>query len=53
MAELEGQNPSGAGLVFAAQNNHNPRCGLPPRVHNTDGSSGVLLDPVRGFFGIA
>ena len=36
MAELEGQNPGGAGLVFAAHNNHSPRCGLPPRVRNID-----------------
>ncbi len=32
MAELEGQNPGGAGLVFAAHNNHSPQCSLPPRV---------------------
>jgi len=36
MAELEGQNPGGAGLVFAAHNNHTPHCGLPPRVRNID-----------------
>jgi|GEM_PF-6004369 len=36
MAELEGQNPGGAGLVFAAHNNHTPQCGLPPRVRNID-----------------
>ena len=36
MAELEGQNPGGAGLVFAAHNNHSPQCGLPPRVRNID-----------------
>ena len=36
MAELEGQNPGSAGLVFTAHNNHTPHCGLPPRVRNTD-----------------
>ncbi|HMF36527.1 MAG TPA: hypothetical protein VKF17_07795 [Isosphaeraceae bacterium] len=36
MEELEGQNPGGAGLVFAAHNNHTPHCGLPPRVRNID-----------------
>ena len=36
MAELEGQNPGGAGLVFAAHNNHTPQCGLPPRVRTID-----------------
>ena len=36
MAEPEGQNPGGAGLVFAAHNNHSPQCGLPPRVRNID-----------------
>ena len=36
MAELKGQNPGGAGLVFAAHNNHSPQCGLPPRVRNID-----------------
>ena len=36
MAELENQNPGGAGLVFAAHNNHTPRCGAPPRVRNID-----------------
>jgi hypothetical protein len=25
-----------AGLVFAAHNNHDPRCGWPPRLRNTD-----------------
>jgi hypothetical protein len=36
MAHPEGQDPGDAGLVFAAQNNHGPRCGRPPRVRNTD-----------------
>ena len=36
MAELEGRKPGGAGLVFAAHNNHTPQCGLPPRVRNID-----------------
>jgi hypothetical protein len=36
MAELEGQDPGGAGLVFTAHNNHTPHCGLPPRVRNID-----------------
>ena len=36
MAELEGQNPGGAGLVFAAHNNHSPQCGLPSWVRNID-----------------
>jgi hypothetical protein len=36
MAELEGQNPGGAGLVFTAHNNHSPQCGLPSWVRNID-----------------
>ncbi|MGO8898486.1 MAG: hypothetical protein ACLQU5_09065 [Isosphaeraceae bacterium] len=36
MAKAKVQNPAGAGLVFAAHNNHTPQCGLPPRVRNTD-----------------
>jgi hypothetical protein len=36
MAEPEGKDPGDTGLVFAAQNNHDPRCGRPPRVRNTD-----------------
>ncbi len=36
MAEPENQNPGGAGLVFAAHNNHTPHCGLPPQVRNID-----------------
>jgi hypothetical protein len=36
MADPEGYLPGDAGLVLAAHNNHDPRCGLPPRVRNTD-----------------
>jgi len=36
MAERKGQKAGGAGLVFAAHNNHTPQCGLPPRVRNID-----------------
>jgi hypothetical protein len=36
MAVPEGQGPGDAGLVFAAHNNHDPRCGPPPRLRNTD-----------------
>jgi hypothetical protein len=36
MADPEGQGPGGAGLVFAAHNNHDPRCGRPPGLRNTD-----------------
>jgi hypothetical protein len=36
MADPEEQDPGDAGLVFAAHNNHDPRCGWPPRVRNTD-----------------
>jgi hypothetical protein len=32
----DGKDPDDAGLVFAAHNNHDPRCGRPPRVLNTD-----------------
>jgi hypothetical protein len=35
MADLEGQEPGDAGLVFAVHNNHDPRCGRPPRLRNT------------------
>ncbi len=35
MVDLEGKDPGDAGLVFAAYNNHDPRCGPPPRVRNT------------------
>ena len=36
MVDPEGKDPGDAGLVFAAQNHHDPRCGRPPRVRNTD-----------------
>jgi hypothetical protein len=36
MAVPEGQDPGEAGLVFVAHNYHDPRCGRPPRVRNTD-----------------
>ena len=36
MADSERQDPGDAGLVFAAHNNHDPRCSRPPRVRNTD-----------------
>ena len=36
MADPEGHVPGDAGLVFAAHNNHDPRCGRSPRVRNTD-----------------
>jgi hypothetical protein len=36
MADPERQKPGDAGLVFAARNNHDPRCGPPPRVRNAD-----------------
>jgi hypothetical protein len=35
MVDREGPDPGEAGLVFAAQNNHDPRCGSPPRLRNT------------------
>jgi hypothetical protein len=35
MVDPEGPDPDDAGLVFAVQNNHDPRCGSPPRVRNT------------------
>jgi hypothetical protein len=38
MVDPEGQDPGDAGLVFAAHNNHDPRCGRAPRVCNTDNS---------------
>ena len=31
-----GTGPGDDGLVFAAHNNHDPRCGRPPRLRNTD-----------------
>ena len=36
MAVSEGQDTDDAGLVFAAHNNHDPRCGPPPRLRTTD-----------------
>jgi hypothetical protein len=36
MADQEGKDTDCTGLVFAAHNNHDPRCGRPPRVRNTD-----------------
>ena len=36
MATPIGQNPGDVGLVFAAHNNHNERCGHPPGLRNTD-----------------
>ena len=35
MADPNGKDPGDAGLVFAAQNNHDPSCGSPPRLRNT------------------
>ncbi len=35
MVDPEGEDPSDAGLVFVAHNNHDPSCGRPPRLHNT------------------
>ena len=36
MTDPEGQDPGDAGLVFLAHNNHDPRCGPPPRRRNID-----------------
>jgi hypothetical protein len=36
MAGPDGHDPGDAGLVFAAHNNHDERCGRPPRLRNTD-----------------
>ena len=36
MVDPEGPDPGDAGLVFAAHNNHDPQCGPPPRLRNTD-----------------
>ena len=36
MADPAGQDPGDARLVFAAHNNHDKRCGRPPRLRNTD-----------------
>jgi hypothetical protein len=35
MVDREGPDPGEPGLVFAAQNNHDPRCGSPPGLRNT------------------
>ena len=35
MVDPEGPGPGAAGLVFAALNHHDPRCGRPPRLRNT------------------
>jgi hypothetical protein len=35
MVDPQGQEPGDAGLVFAARNNHDPRCGRPPGLRNT------------------
>jgi hypothetical protein len=32
----QGHHPGDLGLVFAARNNHDPRCGPPPRLRYTD-----------------
>ena len=39
MADPQGPDPGDAGLVFAAHNNHDPRCGRPPRLRDTDDPS--------------
>jgi hypothetical protein len=36
MATPRGQDPGDSGLVFAAHNNHDDRCGQPPRLRNSD-----------------
>jgi hypothetical protein len=36
MAKPKDQDPGDAGLVFAAHNTHDERCGPPPRLRNTD-----------------
>jgi hypothetical protein len=36
MAIPKAQGPDDVGLVFAAHNNHDERCGPPPRLRNTD-----------------
>jgi hypothetical protein len=35
MVDQEGEVPGDAGLVFVAQNTHDPICGRPPRLRNT------------------
>jgi hypothetical protein len=36
MAQPKDQDPSDAGLGFSAHNTHHARCGVPPRLRNTD-----------------
>jgi hypothetical protein len=36
MEDPQGHHPGDPGLVFAAHNNHDQRCGPPPRLRNTD-----------------
>jgi hypothetical protein len=36
MADPQGQDPGDSGLVFAAHNNHDRRCGPTPRLRNTN-----------------
>jgi hypothetical protein len=36
MAPSKGQEPGDVGLVFAAHDNHDERCGQPPRLRNSD-----------------
>jgi hypothetical protein len=36
MADPERHDAGDSGLVFAAHNTHDPRCGRPPQVRNTD-----------------
>jgi hypothetical protein len=36
MAKPKDQDPGDAGLIFAAHNTHDERCGPPPRLQNTD-----------------
>jgi hypothetical protein len=36
MANRNGQDSGDVSLVFVAHNNHDPRCGPPPRLRNTD-----------------
>ena len=50
MAKPKGQDPGDAGLVFAAHNTHDERCGPPPRLRNTDNPGLVLRlfrEPLR------
>jgi hypothetical protein len=36
MEDPQGHHPGDVRLVFTAHNNHDPRCGPPPRLRNTD-----------------